>query len=57
MTKEGANNMKALLTVFTVLMLMFSAQVFADRYSDESEDAPNEADTDEAEDVPKNDEG
>ena len=49
--------MKALLTLFTVLMLMFSAQVFADRYSDEPEDAPNEADTDEAEDVPKNDEG
>ena len=47
--------MKALLTVFTVLMLMFSAQVYADRYSDESEDVPNEADTDEGEDVPKND--
>ena len=49
--------MKALLTLFTVLMLMFSAQVFADRYSDDSEEAPNEAHTDEAEDVPKNDEG
>ena len=48
--------MKALLTVFTVLMLMFSAQVYADRYSDESEDIPNEADTDDVEDVPKNDE-
>ena len=49
--------MKALSTVFTVLMLMFSAQVFADRYSDESEEAPSEADTDEAEDVPKTAEG
>ena len=49
--------MKALLTLFTVLMLMFSAQVFADRYSDESEDVPNDTDTDDAEDVPKNDEG
>ena len=48
--------MKAFLTVLTVLMLMFSAQVYADRYSDESEDVPNGADTDDAEDVPKNDE-
>ena len=48
--------MKALLTVFTLLMLMFSAQVYADRYSDEPGDAQNEADTDESEDTPKNDE-
>ena len=47
--------MKALLTVFTLLMLLFSAQVYADRYSDESEDLPKEADKDEGEDVPKND--
>ena len=46
--------MKAFLTVLTVLMLMFSAQVYADRYSDESGDAQNEADTDEVEDTPKN---
>lgn len=37
---------KILLTVLTLLMLMFSAPVYADQQSNEPEEAPNEAEED-----------